>query len=142
MKTYVNEVFRLARQMLDSHQDARGISAFRPGKKMFCTLLEGTKRIKDSGRAKWILAEMVRGGEEGSDPNKVDAEIDEVIMHVFNMYAAHTPPHLRTSTLVVADQSKSRDTGDTSKVTTEVTAALPVEGSQPIQALRPPQVLS
>jgi hypothetical protein len=26
-KTYVNEAFRLARQMLDSHRDARGISA-------------------------------------------------------------------------------------------------------------------
>ena len=63
------------------------------------------------------------------DPNKVDAEIDnKVIMHVFNTYAAYTPPHLRTPTLVVADQSKTTETGDTSKVTIEVTAALTVEG--------------
>ena len=130
-KTYVNEAFRLARQMLDSHRDARGISAFRPDKKTFCALLEGTKRIGDLGRARWILAEMVRGGKEGGDPNKVDAEIDdEVMMHIFNTYAAYTPPHLRTSTLVVAHQPKTTDTGDISKVTTEVTAALTVEGSQ------------
>jgi hypothetical protein len=74
---------------------------------------------------------MVRGGKEGGNPNKVEAEIDdEVIMRVLNTYAAYTPPHLRTSTLVVADQSKTTDTGNTSKVTTEVTATLTVEGSQ------------
>jgi len=83
------------------------------------------------GQAIWISVEMVRGGKEGGDPNKVDVEIDdEVIMHIFNTYAVYTPPHLRTPTLVVADQSKTTDTGDTSKVTTEVTAPLPVEGPQ------------
>ena len=50
---------------------------------------------------------MEKGGKEGGDPNKVDAAIDdEVIMHVFNTYAAYTLPHLRTLTLVVANQSK------------------------------------
>ena len=130
-KTYVNEAFRLARQMLDSHRDARGISAFRPDKKTFCALLEGTKKIGDLGRARWILAEMVRGAKEGGDPNKVDAEIDdEVIMHIFNTYAAYTPPHVRAPTLVVAEQSKTPDTGDNSKATTGVTAAVTIEGSQ------------
>ena len=53
-KTYMNEALRLARQMLDSHRDARGISAFRPDEKTLCALLEGTKRIEDLGRARWI----------------------------------------------------------------------------------------
>ena len=74
------------------------------------------------------MAEMVRGGKEGGDPNEVDAEIDEELMiHIFNMYAAYT---LRTSSLVVADQSKTTDMGDTSKVTTEVTAGVAIEGPQ------------
>jgi hypothetical protein len=75
--------------------------------------------------------EVARGGKEGGDPNKVDADIDdEVMMHVFNMYAAYAPPHLRTLTLVVADQSKTTDTGDTSKITTDVTPALTVNRSE------------
>ncbi|KIM41828.1 hypothetical protein M413DRAFT_445040 [Hebeloma cylindrosporum] len=130
-KTYVNEAFRLARQMLDSHRDARGISAFRPDKKTFCALLEGTKRIGDLGRARWILAEMVRGGQEGEDPNKVDAQIDdEVVMHIFNTYAAYTPPRLRAKTLVVAEQSTTPDTADKSKVATDIAGAVTVGGSQ------------
>jgi hypothetical protein len=93
--------------------------------------LEGTKRIGGLGRARWILAEMVRGGKERGDPNKVDAKIDdEVTMHIFNTYAAYTMPHLRILTLVVADQSKTTETGDTSKNTTEVTTGVAVEGSQ------------
>jgi hypothetical protein len=123
-RTYVNEAFRLARQMLDSHRDARGLSAFRPDRKTFCALLEGTKRVGDLGRARWILAEMVRGAGEGGDPNKVEAEIDdEVVMHIFNTYAAYKPPPLRASTLVVAEQAKTLDTGDDSKEATELAVA-------------------
>ena len=51
-----------------SHRDGRGISAFRPDKKTFCALLEGTKRIGDLGRARWILAEMVRSGKRVGIP--------------------------------------------------------------------------
>ena len=91
-KMYVNEAFRLSRQMLDSHRDARGISAFRPDRKTFCALLEGAKRTGNLARARWILAEMVRTHGEG-DPNAVDTEIDEeVMMHIFNAYASYKPP--------------------------------------------------
>ncbi|CAA7262078.1 unnamed protein product [Cyclocybe aegerita] len=100
-KTYVNEAFRLARQMLDSHRDARGYSPFRPDKKTFCALLEGAKRIGDLGRARWILAEMVKGVRE-DDVNGVEAEIDEeVMMHVFHAYAAYKPPFSRAATVIV-----------------------------------------
>ena len=127
-RTYVNEAFQLARQMLDSHRDARGISAFRLNRKTFCALLEGTKRIRDLGQVRWIMAEMMRGRKEGADPNEVDTETDEeLMMHIFNMYAAYT---LRTSSLVVPNQSKTTDTSDTSKVTTEVTAGVAIEGPQ------------
>jgi hypothetical protein len=72
-----------------------------PQPRPVCALSEGAKRIGDLGRAIWILAEMVRGGKEGGDPNKVDAEIDdEVTMHIFNTYAAYTPPYVRAPTLV------------------------------------------
>jgi hypothetical protein len=94
-KTYVNEAFRLARQMLDSHRDAQGISAFRPDRKTFCALLEGAKRTGNLTRARWILAEMVAPKPE-NDPNAVEAEIDEeIMMHIFNAYASYKPPVLK-----------------------------------------------
>jgi len=100
-KTYVNEAFRLARQMLDSHRDASGYSPFRPDKKTFCALLEGAKRIGDLGRARWILAEMVKGSQD--DTNPIEAEVDEeVMMHVFHAYAAYDVPFLRSSAKFVS----------------------------------------
>lgn len=100
-KTYVNEAFRLARQMLDSHRDASGHSPFRPDKKTFCALLEGAKRIGDLGRARWILAEMVKGSQ--GDINPIEAEVDEeVMMHVFHAYAAYDVPFLRSSAKLVS----------------------------------------
>ena len=105
-KEYVNEAFRLARQMLDSHRDARGFSEFRPDKKTFCALLEGTKRIGDLGRARWILAELVKGA--GDNANSASAEIDdEVMTHVFHAYAAYKPPVLRSTTPIVKSKAKA-----------------------------------
>jgi hypothetical protein len=105
-KMYVNEAFRLARQMLDSHRDAEGKSAYRPDRKTFCALLEGAKRIGDLGRARWILAEMVRR-RKGEDVNApVDAGVDEeVMMHLFQTYAAYRPPFQRTKTRLVKEDT-------------------------------------
>jgi len=108
-KTYVNEALRLARQMLDSHRDAHGFPAFRPDRKTFCALLEGAKRIGDLGRARWILAEMVRG--RGVDSKEEDTgkdgqvEIDEeVMMHMFHTYAAYRPPFQRAATKLLEEK--------------------------------------
>ncbi|KAG6855591.1 hypothetical protein H0H87_000472 [Tephrocybe sp. NHM501043] len=89
--TYVNEAFRLAKQMLDSHRDARGNSAFKPSRRTYCALLEGAKRIGDLSRARWILAQMIVG------PTEVEAECvnEEVMMHVFHAYASYRPPFNR-----------------------------------------------
>ena len=111
-KTYVNEALRLAKQMLDSHRDAYGFSAFRPDRKTFCALLEGAKRIGDLGRARWILAEMVRGRgvntkEETNTDEDTQVEIDEeVMMHMFHAYAAYRPPFQRAATKLL-EQSTS-----------------------------------
>ncbi|KAF8621462.1 hypothetical protein AX15_007757 [Amanita polypyramis BW_CC] len=99
LRRYVNEAFRLAKEMLDSHRDARGRVAFRPDRKTFCALLEGAKRVGDLARARWILAEMVRG--VGPDGHSLDGEVDasineEVMMHVFHAYAAYNPPFVRS----------------------------------------------
>ncbi|KAJ8455438.1 hypothetical protein ONZ51_g12455 [Trametes cubensis] len=51
-KMYVNEAFRLAKEMLDGHRDAYGNSAFRPDRKTFCALLEGAKRIGDLAKGR------------------------------------------------------------------------------------------
>ena len=104
---YVNEAFRLARQMLDSHRDAEGKSAYRPDRKTFCALLEGAKRIGDLGRARWILAEMVRGREAEDVNGPVDAGVDEeVMMHLFQTYAAYRPPFQRAKTRLVQEDIK------------------------------------
>ncbi|KAJ2919581.1 hypothetical protein MD484_g823, partial [Candolleomyces efflorescens] len=102
-KEFVSEAFRLARQMLDSHRDAHGQSAYRPDRKTFCALLEGAKRIGDLARVRWILAEMTKS-QEGLE--EVNAPLDsgvneEVMMHVFNAYAAFKPPFIRAKTVVL-----------------------------------------
>lgn len=92
-KSYVAEGFRLAKEMLDAHRDARGRQAFRPDRQTFCALLEGAKRIGDLARARWILAEMVRmSGQEGAEDLTVD---EEVMTHVFHAYASYNPPFTR-----------------------------------------------
>jgi len=88
----MNEAFRLARQMLDLNRDAEGKSDYRPDQKMFCAL-EGAKRIGDLGRARWILAELVRAWKVEDINAPVDTGVDEeVMMHLFQMYVAYRPP--------------------------------------------------
>lgn len=103
-KTYVNEAFRLAKEMFDSHRDAFGKSAYEPDRKTFCALLEGAKRLGDLARARLILAEMVRR-EVG--PNSVD---EEVMMHVFHTYAAYRPPFTPSMAPLVTPQEESATT--------------------------------
>ncbi|KAI0276061.1 hypothetical protein BGY98DRAFT_1090385 [Russula aff. rugulosa BPL654] len=101
-KVYVNEAFRLAKEMLDAHRDARGRGAFRPDSHIFGALLEGAKRIGDLGRVRWILAEMVEMTQR--DPDNEDVIVNERIMtHVFHAYAAATWPLLTTQTEGDAD---------------------------------------
>ncbi|KAK7688680.1 hypothetical protein QCA50_008218 [Cerrena zonata] len=97
-KKYVHEAFRLAGEMLDTHRDARGHSAYAPDRRLFIALLEGAKRVGDLGRARWILAEMVQASLE--DPEGDMFVDEEVMMHVFNAYAAYRPPFKRSQTLV------------------------------------------
>jgi hypothetical protein len=98
-KAYVNEAFRLAKEMLDAHRDARGRGAFRPDSRTFGALLEGAKRIGDLGRARWILAEMVEAVRQNDG-----VVVDERIMtHVFHAYAAYKPPFKRSMARLVDD---------------------------------------
>jgi hypothetical protein len=108
-KRFVAEAFRLARQMLDSHRNAQGISAYRPDRKTFAALLEGAKRIGDLGRVRWILAEMTRNQEGLEALNApTNAEVDEEIMlHVFNAYGAYKPPFVRAATKIVSGDASS-----------------------------------
>ena len=113
-KSFVNEALRLAREMLDSHRDAHGFPAFRPNIKTFCALLEGAKRIGDLGRARWVLVEMVKGrgvntNEEADTEKNTQVEInEEVMMHVFQAYAAYCPPFQRAATTLLEEQSTSK----------------------------------
>ncbi|THH27976.1 hypothetical protein EUX98_g6203 [Antrodiella citrinella] len=104
-KDYVHEAFRLAKQMLDSHRDARGNPAFSPDARFFKALLEGAKRIGDLGRARWILAEMVRVAgemERKEAGSSASLRVDEdVMVHVFNAYTTYKPPFKRSATKVV-----------------------------------------
>lgn len=104
-KDYVHEAFRLAKEMLDSHRDARGHSAFAPDARFFKALLEGAKRVGDLGRARWILAEIVRiAGEMERQEAGSSASVrvdEEIMVHVFNAYATYKPPFRRSETKLV-----------------------------------------
>lgn len=108
-KVYVNEAFRLAKEMLDAHRDARGRGAFRPDSHIFGALLEGAKRIGDLGRVRWILAEMVEMTQR--DPDNEDVIVDERIMtHVFHAYAAYKPPFKRSMAPLTTQTEGNADT--------------------------------
>lgn len=95
-KMYVNEAFRIAKEMLDAHRDAYGRSAFLPDRRTLCALLEGAKRIGDLARARWILADLVR-----SDAGETDGVNEEIMMHVFHTYASYVPPFTRNLAMLV-----------------------------------------
>ena len=123
-KVYANEAFRLAKEMLNSHRDARGRSAFYPDSHTFAALLESAKRIGDLGRVRWILAEMVEVSRK--NPESKDVVVDERIMtHVFHSYAAYKPPFKR-SMAPLADQN-NKDTSGALPTTPASPTTEPVE---------------
>ncbi|KAH9068095.1 hypothetical protein EDB83DRAFT_683485 [Lactarius deliciosus] len=134
-KVYVNEAFRLAKEMLDAHRDARGRGTFRPNSRTFGALLEGAKRIGDLGRARWILAEMVEAARQNPD-----VVVDERIMtHVFHAYAAYRPPFRRSMAPLVATDAAVPPTRSEEPVE-ESSSSSPVEtASPPSFAHLPPQ---
>ena len=149
-KEYVNEAFRLAKEMLDSHRDAQGQPAFRPDAATFRGLLEGAKRMGDLARARWILAEMVkpRGvgvDEQDSDPEALrgDAKVDETVLtHIFHAYAAYNPPFRRSAAVLIEEQSPSGTPPSDMHVHSTSTETLPTEDSQSQFSHIPPQTAS
>ncbi|KAF7297320.1 hypothetical protein MIND_00965300 [Mycena indigotica] len=103
VKIYVDEAFRIAKQMLDSNRDAFGRSQYLPDRGTIIALLEGAKRIGDLSRTRWILADMVRG----DNTNPSEAVNEEVMMHVFQTYAAYIPPFTRYLAQLKVVQGKS-----------------------------------
>jgi hypothetical protein len=147
-KVFVNEAFRLAKEMLDSHRDAHGRGAFRPDSHTYRALLEGAKRIGDLGRVRWILAEMVEASQR--DPESKDVVVDERIMtHVFHSYAAYKPPFRRSmapvaSQIKVDSETPSQDRPsepvESSANDLDLKPLVPIDDSQePIFAHLPPQ---
>ncbi|ESK82479.1 hypothetical protein Moror_8541 [Moniliophthora roreri MCA 2997] len=110
-KSYVNEAFRLAKEMLDSNRDAYGRPAYAPDLGTFKALLEGAKRIGDLARVRWILAEMIGG----KSMLKVD---DEVMIHVFHGYAAYKVPFKRSLAKLVEVPEKEQGVEATDAVAT------------------------
>ena len=118
---FVNEAFRLAKEMLDGHRDALGRPTFTPNNALFGALLQGAKRIRDLARARWILAEMVqiiiRKHHARADDGMEIPEEDEVVLtenkmvHVFHAYASYRVPFHRSVTRIAEDQGDSVETG-------------------------------
>ncbi|KAJ7701571.1 hypothetical protein B0H17DRAFT_924496 [Mycena rosella] len=139
-KMYVNEAFRIAKEMLDAHRDAYGRSAYMPDRGTLCALLEGAKRIGDLARARWILADLVRsnaGVEEGVN--------EEIMMHVFHTYTSYVPPFTRNLAMLVPGK-KTKASAVTSDAQTTaamdqptVAAAPPLTGHPPRFTRVPPQ---
>ncbi|KAJ7353340.1 hypothetical protein DFH08DRAFT_739179, partial [Mycena albidolilacea] len=117
-KEYVNEAFRIAKQMLDSNRDAYGRSAYLPDRGTLCALLEGAKRIGDLARARWILADLVKEKateEEGAN--------EEIMMHVFHTYASYVPPFTRNLAMVVPGREQKESTAAESDIAASSDAA-------------------
>jgi hypothetical protein len=100
-KEWVGEGMRLAREMGDRYS-ITGTS----GRGLWCALLEGCKRAGDLNKARWILAEAVRGGDKAAEEDTavVDAEL---MMHVFHTYASYRPPFRRDATRLVDGNTQS-----------------------------------
>lgn len=108
-KMYVNEAFRLAKEMLDGHRNAYGRSAFHPSPLLFVALLEGAKRVGDLARTRWILAEMFRARETTGDAREEIKVGQTVMVHVFHAYAAYRPPFIRSATVIVDEKKTDAD---------------------------------
>jgi hypothetical protein len=139
-KVYVNEAFRLAKEMFDAHRDAYGQSQFMPDSRTFSALLEGAKRVGDLARTRWILAEIVKWNGKGKEEKTVEVN-EEVMMHVFHAYASYRPPFRRAATVLkddskaVTEPSLGESEGKQSRTLDELVA---VE-EQPAFSLAPPQ---
>lgn len=117
---FVNEAFRLAKEMLDGHRDAFGRPTFTPNNALFGALLQGAKRIGDLPRARWILAEMVRvilrHHHARVDDGVVIPSQDEVVLtenkmvHVLHAYASYQVPFQRSATQLTKDPGSSPET--------------------------------
>ncbi|KAF9221706.1 hypothetical protein BS17DRAFT_736823 [Gyrodon lividus] len=100
-KEWLGEGIRLAREMGDRYS-ITGIS----GRGLWCALLEGCKRAGDLNKARWILAEAVRGGSEGAGVETAVVD-SELMMHVFHTYASYKPPFRRDATRLVDGKTRS-----------------------------------
>lgn len=107
---FVNEAFRLAKEMLDGHRDALGRPTFTPNNALFGALLQGAKRIRDLPRARWILAEMVQiiiRQHHAYTNNGMEIPEEDVVVltenkmvHVFHAYASYQVPFRRSATRI------------------------------------------
>lgn len=110
---WLGEGMRLAREMNDecSITDLNG-------KGLWCALLEGCKRAGDLKKARWILAEAVRGsGDSASSKNSmVDAEL---MTHIFHTYASYKPPFKRETTRLIDRSAASNGEDSTNEIQAE-----------------------
>ncbi|KAI0033509.1 hypothetical protein K488DRAFT_84868 [Vararia minispora EC-137] len=143
-RSYVSQAFRLAREMLDTHRDARGIPAFVADGAIFAALLEGAKRIGDLQRARWILVELVAEVQKGQADLSVT---EEMMMHVFHAYSAYKPPFRRSMALEVqgdgpAYQENPKPSAPVPSSPSSNTSSPPVKSAQtgsPAFTALPPQ---
>lgn len=103
--SHAHEAFRYAREMLDAFR--AGAGHLRPDTQTFGALLESVKRTGDLTRARWILAEMV--GAYTSDPQGAAdlAPNEDVMAHIFQVYASYRPPFMRRDVRVKSGSNPS-----------------------------------
>ncbi|KAG6337236.1 hypothetical protein ID866_1866 [Astraeus odoratus] len=104
---WLGEAIRLAREM----QQVYPLEVAN-GKRMWCALLEGCKRIGDLSRARWILAEALRTNakDDRAGNQGPEATVDAKMMtHIFHTYASYKPPFDRSATRLVDECSTPRD---------------------------------
>ncbi|KAG6377684.1 hypothetical protein JVT61DRAFT_14453 [Boletus reticuloceps] len=111
---WLGEGTRLAREMSDQYPIA-GVN----GRALWCALLEGCKRAGNLQKARWILAEAVRGSGHGasSEDSIVDAEL---MTHIFHTYVSYKPPFRRETTRLIGCDAASTTEASTNESQAEV----------------------
>ena len=123
---WLGEGMRLAREMSDQYS-ITGMS----GRGLWCALLEGCKRSGDLNKARWILAEAVRGSSDVT--NNEDSMVDaELMTHVFHTYASYKTPFRREATRFV-ERSTTMDEEVSAKETQAEKISSHTDSSPPEQ---------
>ena len=77
-KLYVNEAFRLAKEMIDGNHTAYGKPSLAPDLCTFCALLEDAKHVGSLVKVRWIFDQIITESMYMTRSDVVDAVVSNI----------------------------------------------------------------